>query len=177
MDETNTTVIAGNIDQGLNEKQIMKKCVITSDFHKKEKAPQYHKTFNSLRKEKKRDKDRSAGKGWFNMPAPEMTQEAQRDLRILHMRNVLDPKHHYKKNNSKKLPKYFQFGTVVSGPAEFYSSRLPNSKRKKTIVESLLADAEFRRYNKRKYLEIQASREKTKKKGFYIRNKYKRKRS
>ena len=55
-----------------------------------------------------KEKDKSAGKNWFDMPAPEMTEELKRDLNILQMRNVLDPKRHYKKNNSKKLPKYFQ---------------------------------------------------------------------
>jgi hypothetical protein len=55
-----------------------------------------------------KEKDKSAGKNWFDMPAPEMTEELKRDLNILRMRNVLDPKRHYKKNNSKKLPKYFQ---------------------------------------------------------------------
>lgn len=54
------------------------------------------------------ERAKSAGRNWFDMPAPEMTQELQRDLNILRMRHVLDPKRHYKKNSSKKLPKYFQ---------------------------------------------------------------------
>lgn len=39
----------------------------------------------------------------------------------------------------------FQVGTVVDNPVDFYSSRIPKKQRKRTIVEELLADAEFRR--------------------------------
>ena len=38
-----------------------------------------------------------------------------------------------------------QFGQVVEAPADFYSSRIPKKQRKSTMVEELLADAEFRR--------------------------------
>ena len=37
-----------------------------------------------------------------------MTPEIEQDLKILKLRNVLDRKRHYKKNDSKTLPKYFQ---------------------------------------------------------------------
>lgn len=42
------------------------------------------------------------------MPATELTEEAVNDLKILQMRSVMDPKHFYKKNDLKVLPKYFQ---------------------------------------------------------------------
>jgi hypothetical protein len=42
------------------------------------------------------------------MPATELTDEVKSDLEILRMRSVLDPKHFYKKNDLKILPKYFQ---------------------------------------------------------------------
>lgn len=175
MNESNSRPVSSDKINRLqfNDKQIMKKCIITADFEKKERAPPIHVSYNSMKKQKKIEKDKSAGSSWFNMPAPEMTPELQRDLNIIRMRGVLDPKRHYKKNNSKKLPKYFQIGTVMSGPADFYSSCIPKSKRKGTIIDSLLSDAEFRRYNKRKYLEIQATKEGGKK-GFYRRSKKKR---
>lgn len=90
------------------------------------------------------------------------------------MRNVLDKKRHYKKNDSSALPKYFQIGTVVEGSADFYSSRIPKRQRKTNMIDELLADAEFRRYNKKKYLEIQAAKQ-SGKKGFYKKKKNKRK--
>ena len=34
---------------------------------------------------------------------------------------------------------------MISGPAEFYSSRIPRRQRKRTIVEELLANEKFRR--------------------------------
>lgn len=37
-----------------------------------------------------------------------------------------------------------QVGTVVDNAADFYHSRIPKKERKRTIVEELLADAEFR---------------------------------
>ena len=51
---------------------------------------------------------RSAGKGWFDMPAPQVTPELKNDLKLLRMRNALDPSRHYKANDSKQLPRYFQ---------------------------------------------------------------------
>ena len=52
--------------------------------------------------------DRSAGKEWFDLPATAITPELKNDLRILKMRGALDPSRHYKKNDTKELPKYFQ---------------------------------------------------------------------
>ena len=40
----------------------------------------------------------------------------------------------------------FQVGTVVDSPVDFYHSRIPKKDRKRTMVEELLADAEFRQY-------------------------------
>ena len=50
----------------------------------------------------------TAGAKWFNMPAPDITPEIKRDLQLLKLRNVLDPKRFYKKDTDRKLPKYFQ---------------------------------------------------------------------
>lgn len=93
------------------------------------------------------------------MPKPELTPEIKRDLQIIKMRNVLNPKRFYKKDNSKDLPKYFQIGTVIEGPTEFYSSRLTRKERKKTIIDELMADEEAKKYYKRKFLEIQKTKQ------------------
>lgn len=39
----------------------------------------------------------------------------------------------------------FQTGTVIEQAADFYHSRIPRKERKKTIVDELLADADFKR--------------------------------
>ncbi|KAJ4428129.1 hypothetical protein ANN_24143 [Periplaneta americana] len=108
-------------------------------------------------------KERALTKGnkWFNMPVTEVTDEIKNDLEVLQMRSVLDPKHFYKKNDLKVLPKYFQVGKVVDSPADFYNSRIPKKQRKRTMVEELLADAEFKKYNKKRYKEIIEERRKT----------------
>lgn len=103
------------------------------------------------------------------MKAPEMSKELKGDLQVLKMRGSLDPKRFYKKNDRDGFPKYFQVGnntrsheqhisyngyfkslclvqvgTVVDNPVDFYHSRIPKKNRKRTMVEELLADAEFR---------------------------------
>ena len=60
---------------------------------------------------------------WFNLPATQITDEVKRDLRLLRLRGVMDPKRFYKSADHTKFPKYFQFGTVVEGPTEFYSGQ------------------------------------------------------
>merc|ERR1712210_191969 len=74
------------------------------------------------------------GKDWFNMPALELTEERKADM--------------------EGLPKYFQIGTVVDNAADFYTDRVPNKARKSTMVDELPADAEFKKFQKRKYVEI-----------------------
>ena len=37
-------------------------------------------------------------------------------------------------------------GTVVESAADFYHSRIPKKQRKSTLVDELLADAEFRKW-------------------------------
>lgn len=106
------------------------------------------------------------------MKAPELTQELKGDLQVLKMRGSLDSKRFYKKNDRDGFSKYFQVsrqhwipfptkpfkftvsvtahiacwqvGTVVDNPVDFYHSRVPKKARKRTMVEELLADAEFR---------------------------------
>ena len=46
----------------------------------------------------------------------------------------------------------------------YYSDRISNKDRKKTLVDELMADAEFKKYNKRKYAEIIEEKSKHQKK-------------
>jgi len=137
-----------------------------------------------MKKLKKSEKEKTKGKEWFDLPALEMTEERKADLETIQMRGALDPKRFYKKNTWENLPKYFQIGTVVDSPTEFYTSRVPVKQRKSNLVDSptefyttrvpvkqrksnlvdeLLADAAFKKFNKRKYTEI--IEEKSKKEG------------
>ncbi|PWA20815.1 hypothetical protein CCH79_00007170 [Gambusia affinis] len=144
--------------QKLKEKkslgEAMKKSVIGPDFEKKDAVPPYSESKQALKLKHRAERAKSTGDGWFGMKAPEVTQELKGDLQVLKMRGSLDPKRFYKKNDRDGFPKYFQVGTVVDSPVDFYHSRIPKKERKRTMVEELLHDAEFRQKNKRKYQQI-----------------------
>lgn len=74
------------------------------------------------------------------------------------MRSALNPTHFYKKNDLKTLPKFFQVGTVLPSPLEKYNDRGERVTKKKSLVDELLQDAEFQRFNKRKYQEVMAEK-------------------
>ncbi|XP_011161930.1 deoxynucleotidyltransferase terminal-interacting protein 2 [Solenopsis invicta] len=142
--------------------KILKKSIIKSDFERLHVVPPYELSKCQLQKQKQYKKQKmGTGTGWFNMRAPEITQEIRHDLEVLKMRSVLNPKHFYKKNDMKALPKHFHVGKVIDSPIDFYSSRLKKKERKKNIVDELIADAEFTKYNKRKYKEIIEEKQKT----------------
>ncbi|XP_014635624.1 PREDICTED: deoxynucleotidyltransferase terminal-interacting protein 2 isoform X2 [Ceratotherium simum simum] len=138
--------------------ELLQKAVITPDFEKNYCVPPYRESKYQLQKKRRKERQKTAGDGWFGMKAPELTDELKNDLKVLKMRASMDPKRFYKKNDRDGFPKYFQIGTIVDNPADFYHSRIPKKQRKRTIVEELLADSEFRRYNRRKYSEIMAEK-------------------
>ncbi|XP_037554036.1 deoxynucleotidyltransferase terminal-interacting protein 2 [Nematolebias whitei] len=148
--------------QKLKEKknldEVMKKSVIGPDFEKKDAVPHCSESKQALKLKRRAEREKSTGSGWFDMKAPELTQELKGDLKILKMRGSLDPKRFYKKNDRDGFPKYFQIGTVVDNPADFYHSHVPKKERKRTMVEELLADAEFRRKNKKRYQMVMAEK-------------------
>lgn len=53
-------------------------------------------------------REQTKGRGWYNMPIGELTEEKKNDLIALKMRRALDPKRFYKGDDIKGLPKYFQ---------------------------------------------------------------------
>lgn len=96
-----------------------------------------------------------------------MTPELKRDLQLIRMRSVLDPKRHYKKENGKaKPPEYSQVGTIIEGPAEFFSNRITKKDRKKNFVEETLALERGTKRFQAKYRDIQAKKS-SGKKSFY----------
>ncbi|XP_006165800.1 deoxynucleotidyltransferase terminal-interacting protein 2 [Tupaia chinensis] len=137
---------------------LLQKAIITPDFEKNYCVPPYSESKHQLQKKRRKERQKTAGDGWFGMKAPELTDELKKNLKALKMRASMDPKRFYKKNDRDGFPKYFQIGTIVDNPADFYHSRVPKKQRKRTIVEELLADSEFRRYNRRKYAEIMAEK-------------------
>nr|XP_020494611.1 deoxynucleotidyltransferase terminal-interacting protein 2 [Labrus bergylta] len=138
--------------------EVMKKSVIGPEFEKKDAVPPYSESKQALKLKHRVEREKSTGDSWFNMKAPEITPELKGDLNVLKMRGSMDPKRFYKKNDRDGFPKYFQVGTVVDNPVDFYHSRLPKKARKRTMVEELMADADFRHKNKKKYQDIVAEK-------------------
>ncbi|CAK8568290.1 unnamed protein product [Lathyrus sativus] len=120
--------------------------------------PNDPRKLNKLLRQQVKD---TSEKGWFGMPAQTMTPELQRNLKLQKLRGAIDPKRHYKKcdSNSKTLPKYFQIGTVVGSPLDYFSGRLTKKERKETFADELLADKKDSAYRKRKVLEIEEQRQ------------------
>eukprot|EP00698_Gefionella_okellyi_P014754 TRINITY_DN40_c0_g1_i1.p2 TRINITY_DN40_c0_g1~~TRINITY_DN40_c0_g1_i1.p2 ORF type:complete len:207 (+),score=35.45 TRINITY_DN40_c0_g1_i1:56-676(+) len=95
-------------------------------------------------------------KKWFEMPATPMTDAIKRDLILLKNRKYLGPKQFYKGNDSKRLPKFFQMGTVIEGNAEPHN-RMTNRERREHLVDEFLSDRKATSYTKRKFMEIQTA--------------------
>ncbi|KAH7842503.1 hypothetical protein Vadar_006058 [Vaccinium darrowii] len=115
--------------------------------------PNNPKKLNKLLRKQVKD---TAGKNWFDMPAPTITPELKKDMQLLKLRSVIDPKRHYKKGDSKSktFPKYFQVGTVIESASDFFSGRLTKKERKTSLADELLSDQTLGQYRKRKVREI-----------------------
>jgi hypothetical protein len=101
-------------------------------------------------------KKATAGSDWYNLPRTNLTPELKRDLQLLRMRSVLDPKRHYKKESSKaKIPEYSQVGTIIEGPTEYFNGRLTNKQRKRTLVDEVLEVEKATQRFKSRYNAIQ----------------------
>lgn len=110
-------------------------------------------------------KESTAGANWFDLPAPSAADlpRLAREVEAMRLRNALDPKRFYRKEDTKAgpLPKYFAIGHIVSTPSPFGGpSRddLPRAARKRTIVDELMDDDEARTYAKRKFNDLQGVR-------------------
>ena len=107
---------------------------------------------HASRKSKKKERPDTAGAAWGHMTAKELTPELKRDLQIIRMRGVLDPKRFYRSSDMKKeLPKYFQVGTLIDGP-EGSSGK----KSKGSMLQEVMGDAKVRKRTKDQFGKIQA---------------------
>jgi len=120
------------------------------------------------KKERKALKHETAGKSWFDLPAPGAADLPQlyREVEALRLRNQLDPKRFYRKDEGegkgvKGLPKHFAIGTIVTESTPFgtaSSENLTRAARKRTLVDELVDDAEAKSYAKKKFKELQTLR-------------------
>jgi len=101
---------------------------------------------------KKRARPDTAGAAWGHMPAQELTEDLKRDLQIIRMRNVLDPKKFYKSSDMKKeLPKYFQIGTMIDG-VDNGGKRV---RKGGTMLQEIMGDEKIRRRTKDQFTKLQ----------------------
>ncbi|KAG6829542.1 hypothetical protein H0H87_011108 [Tephrocybe sp. NHM501043] len=120
------------------------------------------------RKEKKELKNKTAGSDWFDLPAPAEADlpRLYREVEALRLRNQLDPKRFYRKDEGegkgiKGLPKYFAIGTILPSSTPFGTAsgeNLTRANRKRTLVDELVDDAEAKRYAKKKFDDLQSVR-------------------
>jgi len=121
-----------------------------------------------LKKQRKAQKEKTAGPGWFDLPAPDAADlpRLYREAEALRLRNTLDPKRFYRKEEGegkgiKGLPKYFAIGTILPTSTPFGTAsndNLSRADRKRTIVDELVDDSEAKRYAKKKFEDLQAVR-------------------
>ncbi|MCJ1419377.1 hypothetical protein MMC32_005732 [Xylographa parallela] len=113
----------------------------------------------TVRKKVIESQKETAGSDWYKLPRTNRTPDRKRDLQLLKMRSVLDPKRHYKKDSgSANAPEFSQVGTIVEDPTEFFSARLQKKDRKRTLVEEVMVrEASSGRF-KSKYNEMQLAK-------------------
>jgi len=153
-DNTKLKSRSSNIISALTTSQTIPQTILTDDYVCKTEVPPYDVQTRQAKRQRQQERDKTKGKKWFDMPAPEMTDEKKMDLMAIQMRGGLYSDKFFKKgNDTKGLPKYFQTGTVVDNPADFYQ-RIPNKDRKKTILEELYADTKVKKFTKKRYAVI-----------------------
>ncbi|XP_061517734.1 deoxynucleotidyltransferase terminal-interacting protein 2 [Anopheles gambiae] len=147
-----------------NVQEEMKSAVLTPAIEKKENIARLAMSDTAIRKLNRLERKKTKGKGWYGLAAPEITPELQNELTLMKMRSVLDPKQSFKRLDKRKQPKYFEIGKIIDSPLDHFNERGMKKLKSKSLVDELLADAEFQKYNKRKYAE---ALERQKKKAYH----------
>lgn len=99
----------------------------------------------------------TAAADWFSLPTPDIDAALKTDLRLLALRGALDPTRHYRRADSTKLRKQFHIGTVVEGPADYYSARLDKRHRGVSLADELLRDEGAAAVRRKRYGALQAA--------------------
>ena len=73
----------------------------------------YNKSQYAKKKEREKAKESTTGRRWFDMAAPELTDEVKNDLKLLKYQQVLSNNTFMKGNDRRGHAKHFQIGTVM----------------------------------------------------------------
>jgi hypothetical protein len=111
----------------------------------------------------KKSKKKTAGKGWFNMEAPELTEELKQELMAIKLQHTTRGSANQKTRDNKPLskeemediPQFFQIGTIQEAPNEFYSDRVKKRDRQQSFLDELLHEEEQVGYVSKRYSELQ----------------------
>ncbi|XP_050078310.1 deoxynucleotidyltransferase terminal-interacting protein 2 [Anopheles maculipalpis] len=147
-----------------NVEQELKGAVLTPGIEKKEDIARLAMSDKALQKLNRLERKKTKGKNWFGLSAPEITPELENELALMKMRSILDPKQSFKRIDKRKTPKYFEIGKMIDSPLDHFNERGVKKLKSKSLVDELMADAEFQKYNKRKYAE---SLDRQKKKAYH----------
>ncbi|XP_049850391.1 deoxynucleotidyltransferase terminal-interacting protein 2-like [Schistocerca gregaria] len=122
---------------------------------------------SQLRKEAAKKRAMTAGKDWYNLSQPVMTEELKQELAIAEMAHYADPKRMKKANAKYSGSKFFEVGTVVAPASDFYSdpvssssSGVPKSKSTLGFADTILHDQESRQFIKRKLRQLREKKAK-----------------
>jgi len=137
------------------EKIFQEKCVLIKEgFHTDITINPKIVSKRIAKRERKKQREGTAGKEWYNMPAREMDEELEKDIRLINMRDGLDRSRFYKRNSGiKENAKYLHVGTILGTQADYYND-LTRRQRKRTLVEELMNEGEVREWQKKKFSEM-----------------------
>ena len=82
----------------------------------------------------------NAGKNWFNMPMGKLTPQNKLHFLMVKYRHLIYRKYKPARSKGDYIPQYFQMGTYIEGPQEFYSDRIPKKQRKNSWAKQYLSD-------------------------------------
>lgn len=160
-------------DQKDKVEEVMKKYCTLYQNDKEDKFSIKPLNYEFLQKKKRKiENSNTAGKNWFNLPAPEITPELKQDLKAIQLRSIIDPSRFYKKLDRKKLPKHFHVGTIQENILDGKKNRLKKSEVKDRILEEFLDHDKIVNFSTRKFDELQNQKRKISLKKQKI-NKYK----
>ena len=112
------------------------------------------------KKRRKIDRKNSAGPGWFNMKAPEMTPELLNELKAVKYGRLSQPYEFHKKDDRKGYAKFFQIGTIQDNILDGKASRLKKSQVKDSITKQLLEFDLKQQFTLKKFNEFNENRKK-----------------
>jgi hypothetical protein len=90
---------------------------------------------------------------WGGMEAPILTPELTQEIEAIKLRNTSVGIAKGNLNDTEEMPKYFQIGTVMAGPTEFFHQR-KRKDRKNTFLDELIYDQKQSNYINERYKKI-----------------------